>query len=488
MQQLIVVNHPSQWSIQIPGVQVISAKEYLSGPQYSDMRKAKVYNLCKSYRYQSSGYYVSLLAEARGHKPIPNVMAIQDIKSQAMVRIVSDELQQLIQKSLVPIQSDHFTLSIYFGRNLAKRYEKLSQRLFTHFQAPFLRGEFIKKGDDWILRSIQPISSNDIPDSHVDFVVTSAQDFFKKRPLQIPKKSSRYDLAILVNPAEQLPPSNSAAIQKFMKAGLQSGFHTELITKDDFSRINEFDALFIRETTGVNHHTYRFARKAAAEGLVVIDDPDSILKCTNKVYLSELLNRHSVPAPETVIIHSENAHSAPQILGYPVIIKQPDSSFSNGVVKADNAEEFKEMCKILFEKSDMLVCQQFLYTEFDWRVGVLNGAPIYVCKYFMARKHWQIYERSPDGKTYEGRAETLPMDEVPQELLSTALKAASLMGNGLYGVDLKETGNQAYVIEVNDNPSIDAGCEDLLLKDELYQLIMNEIMARVEKLKERKHP
>jgi glutathione synthase/RimK-type ligase-like ATP-grasp enzyme len=58
----------------------------------------------------------------------------------------------------------------------------------------------------------------------------------------------------------------------------------ELIEKEDYGRLAEFDALFIRETTGVNHHTYRFARRAEAEGLVVVDDPQSILKCTNKVY------------------------------------------------------------------------------------------------------------------------------------------------------------------------------------------------------------
>ena len=60
----------------------------------------------------------------------------------------------------------------------------------------------------------------------------------------------------------------------------------------------EFDALFIRETTLVNHHTYRFARRAASEGLVVIDDPESILKCTNKVFLAELLSRHKMPMPQ----------------------------------------------------------------------------------------------------------------------------------------------------------------------------------------------
>ncbi len=84
------------------------------------------------------------------------------------------------------------------------------------------------------------------------------------------------------------------------------GLSTELIEKDDFGRLAEFDALFIRETTSVNHHTYRFARRAMAEGLVVVDDPDSILKCTNKVFLAELLERHKIATPRTLIVHRDN--------------------------------------------------------------------------------------------------------------------------------------------------------------------------------------
>ena len=81
-----------------------------------------------------------------------------------------------------------------------------------------------------------------------------------------------------------------------MKAAESLAIRPELITRDDYGRLAEFDALFIRETTYVNHHTYRFARRAASEGLVVIDDPVSIVRCTNKVYLAELLQRYRIPS------------------------------------------------------------------------------------------------------------------------------------------------------------------------------------------------
>jgi len=484
MKNLVVVNNPENWSLELPGVEVVSARSYLSEEPFSKMRKARVFNLCCSYKYQSNGYYVSLLAEARGHRPLPGVMAIQDLKSQTMVRFVSDELDDTIQKALKPIMADQFTLSIYFGKNMAKRYDRLSKQLFAQFQAPMLRAQFVRVDKHWNLHAIAPIAANEIVPEHKPFVIEEARKFFeRRRPAGVKKGETRFDLAILLNADEAFPPSDERAIQKFIKAAENLDFYVEVISKEDYGRLAEFDALFIRETTSVSHHTYRFARRAAAEGLVVMDDPESILKCTNKVYLAELLNRNGVPAPKTLIVSEENSGRIKQELGLPCILKQPDSSFSQGVVKADTEKELVEALAKLFDTSDLLIAQEFLPTDFDWRVGILNQNPIYVCKYFMARKHWQIYERSDSGKTYAGKAETLTVEEAPGQIVETAVKAASLIGNGLYGVDLKQIGDKIYVIEINDNPSIDSGYEDAVLKGELYDRVMHEILRRIERKK-----
>ena len=130
---------------------------------FSARRHVKLFNLCRSYKYQSTGYYVSLLAEARGHKPVPGITALQDLKSPAIVRYAAGELEEVIQKSLASLQSDSFTLSIYFGRNLAKRYDQLAQQLFNIFQAPLLRIKFVRNGQ-WQMRSVKAIATNDVPE------------------------------------------------------------------------------------------------------------------------------------------------------------------------------------------------------------------------------------------------------------------------------------------------------------------------------------
>lgn len=481
MQKIIVVDNPKSWNFGIEGVEIISSKEYLTNIKYADLKNARVFNLCKQYKYQAKGYYVSLLAEARGHKAIPSIKTIQDMKAPTIVKVISDELDELIQKSLKKIKSNEYVLSIYFGQNISKQYDQLSGELYKLFQAPFLRAKFIfnKK---WSVQTIKPIPFNEIPDYHLDFVEKVAREFFgKKRYSSAKENRFIFDLAILINPEEKSPPSDKKAIAKFVEIAEDMGFSVELITKEDYSRIGEFDALFIRETTAVNHHTYRMARRAQSDGIVVIDDPESILRCTNKVYLAELLNKAKIPAPKTMVVHSENKDLVESQLGLPCVLKLPDSSFSQGVVKVSTPAELKAEIEKMLTASDLIIAQEYMPSDFDWRIGVIDKQILYTCKYYMAKDHWQIYNWESDEDEVEGRFDTVPMETVPKKVIETALRATNLIGSGLYGVDIKEIGGKQYVIEVNDNPNIDFNIEDQVVKDDLYRKIIQSFKNRLEK-------
>jgi len=310
-------------------------------------------------------------------------------------------------------------------------------------------------------------------------LVSSLEKYLLRKRDHKPDKK-KYDLAILTNPDDPNPPSDERALKRFYKAAMEAGFNAEFITKNDIDKLIQYDALFIRETTNVNHHTFRFAKKAQSLGLAVIDDPDSILKCTNKVYLHELLNAHKVLTPKSIVISEENCDNIFSKMAFPFILKQPDGAFSIGVHKIHSKDEFKKIRETMFEKSDLLVAQEFLPTSFDWRVGVIDGQVIYVCKYFMAAKHWQILNWSANKqKSREGEVESIPVDQAPAGLLKTALKATALIGKSLYGVDMKEVEGKFYVIEINDNPNIDAGTEDKILKDKLYDIIMEVFLDKI---------
>ena len=172
---------------------------------------------------------------------------------------------------------------------------------------------------------------------------------------------------------------------------------------------------------------------------------------------------------------------------YPAVIKEPDGAFSRGIIKVENKKEAYEVLTRLYKKSDMVICQEYIYSEFDWRIGIVDNNPLFACKYYMSEGHWQIYDWKGKEEVKTGDCETLSLDSVPMEVLKTALKASAIMGDGLYGVDLKTVNGKVYVIEVNDNPNIDHGIEDLVLKEKLYDQIIDTMYNRIEILKNIKH-
>lgn len=476
----MVVDNPKTWRLKLPDVPVVAARTYLTDPTFSELRNVKVFNLCKSYAYQSDGYYVSLLAMARRHKPLPSITTIQDLKTLSITRVVAEDMAGQIQRSLRRLKSSNFVLSIYFGRNLAHRYDDLSQSLFRLFPVPLLSAEFERREGVWRLDCLKPMAAGEIPLGHVDFVEQSAQTFFARKRMPSSRRATPapYDLAILHNPKEVYAPSNKQALRNFELAAKRVGIGVEYIEKEDYGRIPEFDALWIRETTAVNHHTYRFARRATAEGMVVIDDPESIVKCTNKVYLAELLTCNRVPTPRTLIAHEDNQKDVATQIGFPCILKQPDSSFSQGVVKVSNASELEAAFEKLLKESDLILAQEFVPTDFDWRIGVLDRKPLYACKYHMVKQHWQITKNGSDGPTY-GDVQAFALDDVPEVVMDAALRAARLIGDGLYGVDVKYINNQPYIIEVNDNPTIMAGYEDAVSGGQLYERLVDTFLKRI---------
>ena len=323
-------------------------------------------------------------------------------------------------------------------------------------------------------------AASEVPESHRDFVIQSAQNYFARRHTAPRKTVLRYDLAVLWSAEDVEAPSDERAIKRFIKAAARHGIQAEVIGPEDYGSIAEYDALFIRQTTYVNHHTYRFATRAAAEGLVVMDDPEAIVRATNKVYQAEVFARHAIPAPRTHVMHEGNVDELVERVGLPCVLKKPDGAFSLGVVKASTEEEAAARLKELLTESELVIAQEFAPSDFDWRVGVLDGKPLFLCRYYMARGHWQIVSRKGRTDRY-GRVEAVAWEEAPPELIQTAVRAASLFGDGLFGVDAKVEGDRIMVVEVNDNPNLDAGYEDALLKSTIYDEIAAWFRSRLDR-------
>ena len=76
---------------------VITTGDYLARPKlFAGLGRAKIINLSRSYNYQSKGYYASLLAEARGHRVIPTVETMLDLRELKLYEQSLPELQEAL--------------------------------------------------------------------------------------------------------------------------------------------------------------------------------------------------------------------------------------------------------------------------------------------------------------------------------------------------------------------------------------------------------
>ena len=425
-------------------------------------------------------------SQARGHIAMPSLDTLGDLSQRALYRLRLDDFDDSLGRQLGHFDSnDKRVVLSFFGRCEDERLDRVARRLFELLPCPILEitFEFRKR---WIVSRLRLRSPRTLdPENMAQFA--AALEDFSRRVRRSPPKRQRlpYDLAILVDASEKLPPSDTPAIKRFIRAGAELGINCELITQRDYLRLAEYDGLFIRTTTAIDHYTYRFAKRAEAAGLIVIDDCDSILRCTNKVFMAELFGKRGVPTPRTVVMErgsTRQLESAIATLGFPMVVKIPDGSFSRGVEKAGNAAELADICRRLFRRSALLLAQEFLYTDFDWRIGVLEGQALYACRYYMVRRHWQIYRHG--SRTLSGGFDSVLLDAVPEGIMKAALSATQAIGNGLYGVDLKERDGQGYVIEVNDNPNVDHGIEDRCSGMEVYRQIMSVFARRMRAMRE----
>src|SRR5690606_314863 len=180
-----------------------------------------VINLCRNYKYLGTGYYVSLLAEARGHKVIPSVRTINDLRRRSLYGLDIEDLNGKLGNFLPAGGRDttDFGILVYFGETSYPALDELARQVFETFPCPILRIEF-ERERVWQISAIKPAGLNSLSDPQED-AFAQALDKFSKKLWRKPRarRKFRFDLAMLVDPAEAMPPSNRRALKHFVEAG-----------------------------------------------------------------------------------------------------------------------------------------------------------------------------------------------------------------------------------------------------------------------------
>jgi glutathione synthase/RimK-type ligase-like ATP-grasp enzyme/gamma-glutamyl:cysteine ligase YbdK (ATP-grasp superfamily) len=504
-----------------PAALTATAQGYIEGGSDTAEHRTFILNLCRTLGYGSDGYYVSLLADARGQQVLPRLetsagvadpyarfralqeagiptldaaeMAVRRRSIGALVGGGDDDDDGGAGLGPLPLvrerdgcreahEDEVREFVACLGTTSDARFHAIAAGVFAVWPAPLLRIRVVREDGQWKVAGVAHTAPHELTADERVLLVETATDDMKalRRGAGGARDTVRASIAVLLDAADPFTASSVETIERLERVAGNLNVHVARIGASDLRRLPEYDALFIRSLTGVKLPSFQFALRAEALDMPVIDDSQSIIRCSNKVFLEELLRREGVPLPRTRIVTAHTPWTHLEELGLPFVLKSPDGSFSAGVHRIASREDFDVRAHELLAHSPLLIAQEWLPTEFDWRITVLDGRLLFAARYYMAHGHWQIRAEERGVERY-GKVEAVPRDEAPRAVADVALRAAALIGRGMYGVDLKETARgTVVVIEVNDNPNLDAGYEDVADGDAIYEDIINHFVSRIE--------
>ncbi|TQN28368.1 [lysine-biosynthesis-protein LysW]--L-2-aminoadipate ligase [Haloactinospora alba] len=185
------------------------------------------------------------------------------------------------------------------------------------------------------------------------------------------------------------------------------------------------------------------SRWCEAVGTPVLNTPDTLARCDNKIATALALHQAGIPVPHTVVALDPAAGGdAAEEIGFPAVVKPTTGSWGRGVARIgdrDAAEAVFELRGQLASPTQRLgLLQEFRYGR-DLRVLVVGGSA--VAAITRESGHWV----RNTGRGARARAYALDA-----ELASLAERAAAAVGGGVLGVDLLETDTgERLVLEVN---------------------------------------
>ena len=186
------------------------------------------------------------------------------------------------------------------------------------------------------------------------------------------------------------------------------------------------------------------ARLFAAAGSVVLNRPEVIETCGDKLATSAVLSVAGVPTPRTVVAFgAEEALERCEELGYPVVLKPVVGSWGRMVSRLSDADAVAAV----LEHKEVLggPAHRVIYLQEhvakpgrDIRAFVVGGRV--VAAIYRESDHWIT------NTARGGVARACPVDDGLAEI---ALRAAHAVGGGVLAVDVVESDRGLLVVEVN---------------------------------------
>ena len=192
----------------------MTTRDYIMQPRATRRAVPKILNLSRSYGYQTLGYYCSLLAEARGHKVVPTVTTVLELTPPHLLRLCAGRARGHAQPHHPPPGRPAHRLVPAAGLPgpvpTIRASPASARQLFDWFRCPILE-VFVKAGERWRVRKLAPLAITELGEAGKAQLATAIQAHVRQ-PWKSPRAKAppRFTLGVLLDPKEELPPSDLA--------------------------------------------------------------------------------------------------------------------------------------------------------------------------------------------------------------------------------------------------------------------------------------
>lgn len=230
--------------------------------------------------------------------------------------------------------------------------------------------------------------------------------------------------------------------------------------KDDEARkiepvdVGELDVLMLRNDPSIDaqHAPWAmetgilFGREAARRGVIVLNDPDSLGRATNKLYFQSF---PSAARAETMITrHGSDIKAFAKAHGGNIILKPLQGSGGSGVFKLDpkNQGNLNQMIEAI-GRDGYIIAQAYVPAakKGDIRLFLMNGRPLEIGGKYAALRRVAAADDIRSNIHAGGKAEKVAIGDT--ELAVAELIRPKLMADGMFLVGVDIVGDK--ILEVN---------------------------------------
>lgn len=212
------------------------------------------------------------------------------------------------------------------------------------------------------------------------------------------------------------------------------------------------------KTSETRDITASLAHYCINNGTKILDPIIQYFPTTSKLYEYTILANNGIRIPDSVFLTLRalkgQFDSIVQDIGLPFVLKGIHVSKGEHNYLIKDKKTFDEVLKRADDEKVYLIAQKFIPNKSDYRVLIFGQTIELVIERVKAAEDTHLNNTSKGGS-----AVLHQVDHLPSEVQYDSLRAATLLGRDVAGVDMMQGSEDGlwYCLEVNDGPQIASG-------------------------------